>query len=222
MRKFIAAFIALGAAASAQAQSADAIMDRAAKAYSDMRSVRAEFSQTITNPLTGTTAKSRGVLVRKDPNLLSIDFIDPKGDRVVSDGSTMWIYLPSSAPNQVIKAPAKAGGPMEMADPTGVFLTSPSTRFTISGGGTGTVAGRKMNIVNLVPKSKNGMFTRAKLWIDDSTNLLRQLEVIDVNGLTRTVTVTSISPNAKIGTSAFKFTPPKNARIVDQAAMSGN
>jgi outer membrane lipoprotein carrier protein len=222
MRKFIAAFIALGIAAGAEAQSADAIMSRAAKTYSDMRSVRAEFTQTITNPLTGTSATSRGVLLRKDPNMLSIDFIDPKGDRVVSDGSTLWIYLPSSAPNQVIKTSAKSGGPMEMVDPTGVFLSSPASRFTISSGGTGTVAGRKMNVVTLVPRSKNGMFTRAKLWIDASTDMLRQLEVVDVNGLTRMVTITSISPNATISSGSFRFTPPKNARIVDSAAMGGN
>lgn len=221
MRKTLAVIFALGAAVSVQAQSADAVMSRAVKAYADMRSVRAEFTQTITNPLTGTTASSRGVLVRKDPNLLSIDFTSPKGDRVVADGTSLWIYLPSSAPNQVIKTSAKSNMSLEMVDPAGVFLSSPSSRYTISGAGTGTVAGRKMNILNLVPKSRNGMFSNAKVWIDASDNMLRQFEVTDINGLKRVVTITSIKPNASIPASAFKFTAPKNARVVDSSAMSG-
>ena len=39
---------------------------------------------------------------------------------------------------------------------------------TITGAGTETVAGRKMNVLNLVPKKQNNVFTRAKVWIDAS------------------------------------------------------
>jgi outer membrane lipoprotein carrier protein len=221
MKKIFAAFIALGVAGSAQAQSADAIMNRAVSAYAGMKSVRAEFSQTITNPLTGTTASSSGVLLRKDPAFLSINFTNPKGDRVVADGTNLWIYLPSSAPNQVIRTSARSNESLEMVDPAGVFLSSPASRYTITSGGSGTVKGRKMNILNLVPKSKNGMFTRARLWIDASDNMLRQFELVDINGLTRVVTITSIKPNAAIPSSSFKFTAPKNARIVGPDAMGG-
>ena len=106
MKNLIAALIVLGGAAGANAQSPTAVMDRAVKRYTDMKSMSADFRQTITNPLTGTTAVSRGVLLRKDPNLLAITFSDPKGDRIVSDGTSLWVYLPSSAPGQVMKLPA--------------------------------------------------------------------------------------------------------------------
>lgn len=215
MKKYIAGIVALGIAASAQAQSPGAIMDRAVKAYSDLRSVRAEFSQKITNPLTGTTASSRGVLVRKDPNLLSITFSDPKGDRIVSDGTSLWVYLPSTAPGQVIRTAASASNAMAMVDPGGVFLSSPSTRYSISGAGTAIVSGQKTNVVNLVPKKPNGTFSRAKVWIDADSDLIRQFEVVDANGLTRLVTITSLKPNASIASSEFRFTPPRNVRVLD-------
>lgn len=221
MRKFTAGIFALGLAVSAQAQSPEAVMNGAVRAYADMRSVRAEFRQTIKNPLTGTTAVSRGVVLRKDPNLLSINFTDPKGDRVVSDGTSLWIYLPSSAPGQVIRTSAKSNSPLEMVDPAGMFLSSPAARYTITSAGTETVAGRKMNVLNLVPKKQNNVFTRAKVWIDASDSMLRQFEVTDINGLSRLVTITSLTPNASIPAGAFKFTAPKNARILDSSAMSG-
>src|SRR5256885_8618981 len=116
------AFTALPVAA--RAQNADAIIDRAAAAYARLNSMRAEFRQTLTNPLTGSTQTTSGVILRKKPNLLSITF--DSGDRVVADGSTLWAYLPSSVPDQVMRMPyniAAAGS----VDPADQFLNSPRT-----------------------------------------------------------------------------------------------
>jgi len=90
-----------------RAQNADAIIDRAVAAYGRLTSMRAEFRQTLTNPLTGSTQTTTGVILRKKPNLLSIDFAS--GDRVAADGSTLWVYLPSSTPGQVMRMPYSGG-----------------------------------------------------------------------------------------------------------------
>src|SRR5215207_8594563 len=122
MIKTFLGVVACAAAASANAQSADAIMNRAVKAYGQLHSVKAEFRQTITNPITGTNATARGVLFKKDPDLLSINFTEPNGDRIVADGQSLWIYLPSTAPGQVIKTSARSNNAMAMVDPGGAFL----------------------------------------------------------------------------------------------------
>lgn len=221
MKTILAALVVFASAGGAQAQSPDAIIDRAVKAYTDMGSMRAEFTQTVTNPLTGTSAVSRGVILRKAPDLLSINFTSPSGDRVVADGKTLWVYLPSSAPGQVMKMPVGASSSMSMVDPGGLFLSSPSTRYTVTSAGASTVGGRKTSVVALIPKKSNNPFTRAKVWVDVSDNSIRQFEVVDANGLTRLVTITKVQANASIEKSEFKFTPPKNARILDGSAMSG-
>jgi len=106
---------------------------------------------------------------------------------------------------------------MGMVDPGGLFLSSPSTRYTITGAGTATVSGKRVNVVNLVPRRPNNAFSRAKVWVDASDNTIRQFEVVDANGLTRMVTITSIQPNATVAASEFRFTPPKNARVIDSS-----
>ncbi|MEO8575980.1 MAG: outer membrane lipoprotein carrier protein LolA [Gemmatimonadales bacterium] len=222
MKKLLAAIAILGASTTLPAQTPEAVIDRAAKSYADMQSVRAEFTQKLTNPLTGTTSTARGVMLRKDPNFLSVNFTDPKGDRVVADGKWLWVYLPSSAPGQVVRLPANGSNSLAMIDPGGLFLSSPSARYAVTSSGTATIGGRKMNVVSLVPKKANGAFTRVKVWVDASDNSVRQFEVADLNGLTRLVTITKIQPNASIGASEFKFTPPKNARILDSGEFSGN
>jgi outer membrane lipoprotein carrier protein len=214
MKNLIAAVIVLGGAADLPAQSPVAVIERASKRYADMTSMSAEFRQAITNPLTGTSAVSRGTLLRKDPNLLSITFSDPRGDRIVSDGTNLWVYLPSSAPGQVMKMAAGAGGSM-VIDPGGLFLTSPASRYTISGGNEATVGGRKTVQVNLVPKRANNAFTEAKVWIDAADYSVRQFEIVDVNGLTRRVTISNLKSNPAISSASFRFTPPKGARVID-------
>lgn len=219
--KIAAAFLALAAtAAASQAQSASSVMERAVSSYSGMRSMRAAFEQKITNPLTGNSAVSRGVMLRRDPNLLSVNFADPKGDRVVADGKSLWLFLPSSAPGQVIKMPA-SNGSAAVIDPGNLFLSSPSTRYTIGGAGTAIVAGRRTNVVTLVPRKANQTFTRAKVWIDAADNMIRQFEVVDANGLTRLVTITKVEKNPVLARSEFVFTPPKNVRVIDSSSLSG-
>ena len=199
----------------AHAQSADAVIDRAVAAYSRLNTMRAGFTQTLTNPLTGTTQTTSGTILRKKPNLLSIDF--ESGDRVAADGSTLWVYLPSSTPGQVMRMPANGASAGAM-DPAGEFLESPRTRFTVTSSGTATLGGRPTHAVTLVPKRQNPNFTSAKVWIDDADSSIRQFDIETANGLKRHVVITSFTANPAISRASFRFVPPKGARIVDQAS----
>jgi outer membrane lipoprotein carrier protein len=203
---------------SARAQSADAIIDRAVAAYARLNSMRAEFTQTLTNPLTGNSQTTSGVILRKKPNLLSITF--ESGDRVAADGSTLWVFLPSSVPGQVMRMPY-TGSNASTVDPAEQFLNAPRTRFTVTSSGTANVSGRATHAVTLVPKRANAGFTSAKVWIDDADSSIRQFDVESANGLKRHVVITSFTPNPELSKSTFRFAVPKGAKIVDQSQMSG-
>ena len=203
---------------SARAQSADAIIDRAVAAYARLNSMRAEFKQTLTNPLTGNSQTTSGVILRKKPNLLSITF--ESGDRVAADGSTLWVFLPSSVPGQVMRMPY-TGSNASTVDPAEQFLNAPRTRFTVTSSGTANVSGRATHAVTLVPKRANAGFTSAKVWIDDADSSIRQFDVESANGLKRHVVITSFTPNPDLSKSTFRFAVPKGAKIVDQSQMSG-
>jgi outer membrane lipoprotein carrier protein len=217
MRKLIY-FVTLAFATTpvtASAQSADAVIDRAVAAYARLNSMRADFRQTLTNPLTGSTQTTSGTILRKKPNLLSINF--ESGDRVTADGSTLWVYLPSSTPGQVMRMPY-TGANASAVDPADQFLNSPRARFTVTSAGAATVGGRATHAVTLVPKRPNANFTTAKVWIDDADSSIRQFDVENASGLKRHVVITSFTANPALGASNFKFSVPKGAKIVDQAA----
>ena len=217
MRKIISAIaIAFAIPSTTSAQSAETIIDRAVSAYSRLNSMRAEFRQTLTNPLTGSTQTTSGEIIRRKPNLMSISFNN--GDRVAADGSMLWVYLPSSVPGQVIRVPY-TGGNAGSVDPADQFLDSPRTRYTITSAGTATVGGRATQILNLVPKRKGDVISRAKLWIDDQDYSLRQFEVENSSGLKRKVVITSFTPNPQIDRSKFRFAVPRGAKVVDQNSV---
>jgi outer membrane lipoprotein carrier protein len=212
---YVAALVLTVLPVATRAQSADAIIDRAAAAYARLNSMRAEFRQTLTNPLTGNTQTTKGVILRRKPNLMSIDF--ESGDRVAADGSTLWFYLPSSAPGQVIRMPYSGDNAITV-DPANQFLNSPRTRFTVTSAGTATLGGRATHAVTLVPKRSNPAFTSAKVWIDDNDSSIRQFDLETANGLRRHVVITSFTPNPDLSRSSFRFAVPKGAKVVDQSS----
>jgi outer membrane lipoprotein carrier protein len=219
MIKYVAAFAAALLPLTSHAQSADATLDRAAAVYSQLRSIRADFKQTLTNPLTGTTAVTRGTLLRRKPNLLSISF--DNGDHIVADGTDLWIYVPSSVPGQVIRQSSRAAATSTF-DPAGEFLTSPRSRYTAAAGGPATINGRASHLLTLTPKSGAAPFSKVRLWVDDADGSVRQFEVTERNGLSRVILITHLSMNPVLARSSFRFTPPKGVRVVDQPLQQLN
>lgn len=73
----LAALPVLVAWAPARAQSVESTIDRAVAAWSKVKTVRGTFDQTVTNPLTGTSASAHGNYAQERPNRLAIRFLPP-------------------------------------------------------------------------------------------------------------------------------------------------
>lgn len=211
MRVVCAALSLLVAASSLGGQSpADQALDRAVAAYKTVRTVRTPFEQTLTNPVTSRVTTARGEMIVQRPGRISVGFNQPSGDRIVSDGKYVWIYLPSSAPGQVIRQPATTAG--AGLDFSTELLTAPRSKFTVADGGASAVAGRDARVVVLTPKAESA-FSKARIWVDDRDGLVRQLELTEPSGLTRLIRFGDMKLNAKVPASAFKFAVPKGVKV---------
>ena len=208
---FAALLLGIANIAAAQGPVAPAL-DKAVAAYRTVRSLRATFDQTLTNPVTSRASTAKGELLVKRPGKISVRFTQPSGDRIVSDGSRVWIYLPSSNPGQVIRTSADTQG-MGL-DVSTELLTDPRARFTVTDGGAATIGDRATHVVTLVPKTARN-YTKARLWIGDADGVVRQLELTEQSGVTRLVVFRTIQLNAAIPASAFKFQVPPGAKIYD-------
>lgn len=210
------AMLALTAPLGAQASgAAPGALERAIAAYKSVKTVRATFTQHLKNPVLGTTTTAKGVAVQQRPGKIAITFSDPKGDRIVADGTWLWLYLPSTAPGQVIKAKvgANAAG---VPDVTASFLEAPRSRYTAREGAVETVAGRKARALHLTAKDQTLPFTSAIVWVDERDGLVRQFEVTEPSGLVRRITITALEPNAAVKASEFRFAVPTGVRVVER------
>lgn len=192
------------------------LLDRAVAAWTKVRTVRATFEQTITNSLTGRTLTAKGEYQQQRPGKLAVLFADPANDRIVADGKFVWLFLPSSAPDQVLKSPLGADG-TGTVDLTAQFLTSPRTKYTITSIGAQVVSGRATHGYTLVPKhAASAPFQVASVWIDDRDATIRQFELTERSGVQRTVRLTSLKTNVAVDASAFVFAAPKGVRVVER------
>lgn len=193
---------------------AEASYDRVAKAWSANVTLEAQFDQRITNALLGRTAVSRGTFLQQKPGRVSITFVDPVGDRIVDDGKSLWVYLPSSAPGRVMKLPANADGAM-VVDLLGQLLDAPKRTFTITGGEGITIDGRATRRVTLMPRVEGTVpFQKAILWLDEKDPRPVRLQVTDAQGVERVITLTTWVPNAVLPKNAFVFTTPKGVKVI--------
>jgi len=205
---------ALAAQSGAAANAVDQTIRRAQAAWADVRTLRATFEQSITNPITGSAMLARGELQQQKPNMLAINFSDPAGDAIVADGKHVWIYIPSATPGQVVKMTnAQAGAPN--TDLIGQFLDTPRDAYDATDAGVDTVSGRAARVVILTAKPGQQLpFIRAKVWVDAKDGLIRRFESTDPSGISRSVRLLALKPNAAVEKSAFVFKVPKGARVV--------
>ncbi len=191
-----------------------AVFKSAVTKYKSLNSLKIEFTQTITSALTGAKSTSNGEMLRQNPGLFSINFLDPETDRIVSDGTHLWVYLPSSAPNQVIKSTIKSGSKIA-ADPLDLILSSSEKEYKISAHNTGKLDGRNVKAIKLVPTSASTTSLRsAILWIDDLDGTVKKIETVETSGLQRSIAITKYLPNAAVKKSEFQFKPTKKMRVI--------
>jgi outer membrane lipoprotein carrier protein len=200
-------------AASAHAQDAPTVLARAEQAYASVTSLRAEFEQTLSNPMLGDPEQSRGTLFLVKPDRFAMRFVEPAGDRLIADGTWLWAYTPSTVPGQVIRQPVPHSG---AATPNlfAQFVERPLERYEARYAGRDSIAGDAVELVTLVPRRADLGFRRATIGVSVRTGWIRRLAIVEDSGQRRTLVLTEISPNADVPAGEVTFTPPPGVKVV--------
>ncbi|HET6797244.1 MAG TPA: outer membrane lipoprotein carrier protein LolA [Gemmatimonadales bacterium] len=216
MRTGSLTLVALLLAGSLQAQQdANAIIGRSARVYRSLGSLQADFVQVIDNPMID-SAESKGTLVQAGPDKLSMRFSQPPGEAIVIDGQHVWVYTPSTVPDQVIRMAVPSGGPAYGYNLLAWFLDRPSERYQASYLKDDRIGGRAMDVIQLIPAVPDLPFEKAVIWLDRESGLPRRLEIHEHSGATRTLSLSNLRVNQQVSNRTFAFQVPKGARVVDQ------
>lgn len=191
-------------------QPAPALVE-AARRYSEVRAICANFEQVIEVRLLRRTIESAGRICQQRPNLLSMRFTDPEGDMVIADGEYVWVYYPSNNRDQVNRFPA-AGSPGR-EDFFREFLEDPGTKYDAEEGGIEAVGGRDCRVVVLTPR-EGASYRRARLWLDVGSHVIRRVEIHEQNENVRTLTLSDIDLASTPDPELFVFEVPEGARVM--------
>lgn len=189
------------------------ILRRAAAAYDAVTSLQASFVQRLDNQLLDMQMDSRGMLYQKQPNLFLMQFSEPEGDVIVSDGEHFWIYYPSVDQEQVMRAPVGQAGAVDLR---AQFVGEPTERFHYTLEGRDTVADRAAYVLDLKPRQPRQVgYDGLRVWVDQRDFLVRRFIITEPNGVVRHIDLHDLRVNPSLSSRLFHFQPPPGARVID-------
>lgn len=192
---------------------ANEILRRVEQRAAGITSMEADFVQTLTVPLLGSSQRSAGKLYQRKPDRFLMRFTDPAGDIMVADGRHFWIYYPSNDRTQVIRTSIAEGG--EQADFQRQFLSNATDRFVPTLNGDETVGGTATWALTLVPK-RESPYKVLRIWVGKDDNLVRRFEMTEENDSVRRLELRNLRVNHALSDALFAFTPPAGAQVFDQ------
>lgn len=195
-------------------QDAVTIATRASQTYRSLSSIRASFEQVIEDRMLG-PQRSRGELAQSGNAYLAMRFTDPAGDAIVLDGTHAWLYAPSTTPGQVIRSPIP-GDPVYGPNVLARILDRPAERYAISLLRTDVLDGAPVQVLEFLPNTADPLFRRAVIWFDRESRLPRRLELDEMTGVRRILTLSRIRANAAVPRREFTFEVPPGVRVVDR------
>lgn len=186
---------------------------RAEAAYASLVSLEATFEQSVDVPLLEKSRWGTGSWYQKGPGRFLMDFSDPEGDVIVSDGNWVWFYHPSTHPRQVIRSdidatPAGSG----IADLQGRIFSDARDSYAAEYAGEEIIDGYRAHQIVLVPLGVSP-YGRIRVWIDADSFLVRRFEIYERNETLRDIRLRDLRPNIAIADSLFRFEPPDDVDV---------
>ena len=206
MKRIVACVAALAASLLASvAANADPV-DTLRSFVRDVKSGRAQFTQTVTSPDGVKKKSSSGSFEFSRPNRFRFVYAKPFEQTIVSDGEKVWIY--DADLNQVS---ARKFGAALGATPAALLA--------------GGSLDKDFDLANLAPhdgfewaeakpKAKDGAFQSVRVGFKGKD--LAAIEILDSFGQKSLLRFDGFLANAAIAADSFRFTPPAGADVIEQ------
>ncbi len=191
-----------------QTEELKTILTGLSRKYSHIKTFSGEFFQETTHPAIKKKSLSQGKLLFKRPNMFRWLMLNPPGEEVISDGTTLWIYQPELS--QTIKTSTQRGMPALVVRLIG-SLQNIERDFSVEymGEVDNTVA------LELRPKEEMGPVTRLTLFVDSKELTVVKIEIKEEFGRTTSIRFTRLALNPILDDSLFQYKPGPGVTVVE-------
>jgi outer membrane lipoprotein carrier protein len=202
MKKLVVA-ISLGIAAlAAQADSVDTLRDF----IRDVKTGRAQFSQTVTSPDGAKKKTSTGSFEFSRPNRFRFVYAKPFEQTIVADGQKVWIYDADLNQASSRKFSSAIG-----ATPAALLAGGSLDKdFDL----TALPPKDGLDWVQAAPKQKDGAFKSVRVGFKGKD--LAAVEIVDAFDQRSLLQFSQFTSSVNFAPDAFRFTPPAGADVIEQ------
>ena len=202
MNKLLAAVALLLAAMAARADAVDTLRDF----IRDVKSGRAQFTQTVTSPDGAKKKTSSGSFEFSRPNRFRFAYAKPFEQLIVGDGQKVWIYDADLNQASSRKFSAALG-----ATPAALLAGGALDKdFDLAA----LPSKDGLDWAQATPKEKDGAFK--SLQVGFRGKELAALEINDAFGQRSVLLFSQFAAGMSFSADAFRFMPPPGADVIDQ------
>jgi outer membrane lipoprotein carrier protein len=207
-----AAAALLGGIARAQppkAESAASVVARVQKYYDATRDLKSKFDQQLTSVGRG-PQKASGEVWLKKPGKMRWDYETPEKKVMVSDGTTLWVYVPEDeqAYKQTLSGNALPAQVSFLIGQGKLDKEFDASLTKVDGLGPDEIA------LKMVPKVGTAAYRYLVFVVDTKTGQVRRTIIYDQQGGTNTLRFSDVQQNKGIDDAKFRFSPPKGTHIL--------
>lgn len=171
----------------------------------DVKTLKADFQQTVLDSNQKLVKQSTGTLVIKRPNCFRWDYAKPNEEVIVADGKRLWLY-----DVQLSQVTVKPLNGTLAASPAVLLSGSNDVEKNFAVADLGEKDG--LAWVSLIPKVKDTDFESVRLAFKGADVAVMELK--DNLGNTTRITFDHVQRNVSVVDGSFSFTPPAGADVI--------
>lgn len=194
------------------------IVDNIKTSFGKMSTYQADF--TIVSEKMGKTTQQSGIIKYKANNKLYIEFSQPYGQKIISNGKMMWIYIPSM--NVVAEQDLNSdAGIFSAGTKSGLtwMFSKYHYRFASKDQPESQDDGTRRYTLILKQKESRSGFRTMKLWVTERYFIIRAQGETSA-GKKVDIRFSNLKTNISIPNGVFKFDIPARARVIKNPMIS--
>jgi len=201
------------AVAQEPAVTVDRVAEDLDRHYNDLRSLRAEFTETYRGA--GITRTESGTLWLRRPGKMRWEYVEPREKLFVSDGKVAYFYVPGE--RQARKAPLDKLD--DLRSPLRYLLgkTKLKKEFDNLTARAGDQPG--VVVVRGVPRNMSDRVSEVSLDVN-SAGEIQRIQIEELDGSETEFTFSSMQENVAVEDARFRFQPPPGVELIEGTATA--
>lgn len=208
MKKILLALVWMTLSMNLMAQGdpkAKAILDNVSKKVKALKSLKANFTITITGAKNAKPQTKKGNVYMKGDKY----YVSLSGQEIYCDTKTIWTFMKESNEVQI-----SSFDPNENSfTPSKLFTNFYDKEYTYKYVGEQTVGGKKVDVINLTPTNKSKQYSKVELMIDKAQSVVAGGKMFEKNGNVYQYTVSGYTPNPALTDNMFTFDTKKHPKV---------